>query len=613
MCGVAGIYKKLEFYEEPKTVNLMLQEMINRGPDDGGVFSNRQISLGSRRLEILDPKGGKQPITDDTGCCLVFNGQIYNHLKLRNRIKNYRWKSNSDSETLFKLIQQDGITVINELHGMFAFAFWHADKKQLLIGRDQFGEKPLYYCDDSEKFIFASTCDALLAANKVSRELSIDSASQMLLMGFILPNQTIYENVKEFPPRSYGIVEENRFTVTPYKTKEVLLEPVNENFAQLVHRGKQVFEEVINEITVADVPLGTFLSGGVDSSLIAGLAKSRLKVALTASFETNSSDVKSAIDLSDNLGLKLNIVKMSDTQIQCAFDRTMIAVDQPFSDSAAIPLFLLSEKAKQDVGVCLTGDGADELFGGYDWRYSPISINESSTLKCRILGTIPEQPLKYVGFALRMLKMLRLDAQLQILRNSRTYSSIGPSEQKLAYFEYNYLSGISLKNMKLFQESDFWETFDSQSKFDLDWALDFDQSLYLNRDILFKTDRTSMINSLEVRAPFLHPKIGEFAKSVPAEFKVNGFATKSIIRSIYGNLNFVPLKSRRKLGLGGPVKKWVSLPSIQNHYLNGIKHPIIEQALNVLAATAATNNFQQRDHIKWNIACLNSWLQIRKL
>jgi asparagine synthase (glutamine-hydrolysing) len=369
----------------------------------------------------------------------------------------------------------------------------------------------------------------------------------------------------------------------------------------------------LEEELYADVPIGLFLSGGIDSSLIASLAGSKSDiVSFTASMNSNQYDVLRAVEFSKYLKISHNIVTINSSDVERAFDHLALAFDQPFGDSAAIPMLLMSEYAKKRVGVCLSGDGADELFGGYGWRYSPLSYLHSPNRSSRFFQSVPVPIMRYLSSSRKVNLLSKYAPFFQTMSDVRKYSKHPEGCQSETYFSENYLYGMLNKMTK--EEKKLFNFFPGEGldkSFTFENAMTFDQRFYLPNDILVKTDRASMFHSLEVRSPYLHPSMFNYSLNLRDELKVDGMKTKEILYQMLIQSSGAKLRRPRKMGLGGPLKDWINLNKIQDSIRKSTTNEIIQEAMQFVPSIIRQQIGSKHNQLNWNLAVLQEWISRR--
>jgi asparagine synthase (glutamine-hydrolysing) len=600
MCGIAGIASNHKGNNQ-ELVRSMLGSLSSRGPDDAGIYSEAFITLGMTRLEILDPIGGKQPMQLNDSYVLVYNGQIYNHLQLRNKVPNYGWKSHSDTETLLVLLVHFGSKILDELEGMFAFAFWDSQSKELLLARDRSGEKPLFYVSSGGDFVFASSADALKAKLQTKLNLDFQAIAAMLNSGFIPPSKSVYEGIRQLKPGNYLTYNQNSFTefsfvkVQDFKTSPS--DPV---------KFLEIFTRVVEKQSVADVEVGLFLSGGLDSTFLAHILKKQVGSfhTFTANLGHNSSDVTSARKVSAELGLTHHEVDISNDQILGLLNLQAQYFDEPFGDSASLPMIAVSKIAKQHVGVALSGDGSDELFAGYGWRYRPLvkgnsifnSINSYNLLK--ILSVLSRKFNKNIE-----------SQEFLDMANSRYF------EKKDGDLIISYTSKL-YENQKFIKPDwrtliNFEKTSAEKRSKSLEKILEFERLFYLNGDILVKTDRSTMGCSLEARTPFTDLEIMNYANSINLESKITWADTKITVKQAFKKLTGTDFENRIKMGLGGPVEQWLAIPEVSLRLRQLQQSTFARNLSEIFGSKNIQNALKSNKQFEWNFLNLLIWADAR--
>ncbi len=574
MCGIAG---RLNFDREhrvdPYQLRAMCDIMRHRGPDDDGRYCHGAIGLGMRRLNIIDLHNGQQPIWNEDGSVVVvFNGEIYNYQDLRRELQGlgHQFRTQSDTEVLVHLYEERGEAFLQDLNGMFAIALWDLRTETLILARDRFGEKPLHYRQLGDGIEFASEMKSILCGLDSSPALDLEAVHQYFLFHYIPAPLTIYQGIRKLLPGHYlrcanGQVEEIKywdFTYEPDWSRDETY--FSEGLTALL-------EDAVRLRLVSDVPLGAFLSGGIDSSIVVGLM-SRLMDRPVQTFsigfeEAQHDESRFAQEVADAFGADhhTQIVKASAMAL---LQRLVWHCDEPFADSSALPTFLLSDMTRRGVTVALSGDGGDELFGGYD-RYERI-------LRRRKWSRLPiawRRQLAEVGRRLprhargkAFLQSLELDDYPFFCLGLRpleveTFLSPEVLAQPHAADPYRFASSYEVTP----------PTGDRLAPF-----LYFDAKMYLPEDILVKVDRMSMAHGLETRQPFLDHRLVEFVAHMPSTFKVRrtmgGYHTKYMLKKAFHDLLPPATQRRRKHGFTLPVDHWF------RHDLRDMVHDLLAPA-----------------------------------
>jgi asparagine synthase (glutamine-hydrolysing) len=625
MCRIAGLIDK----NISESVLIQMRDTLTHGgPDDAGIFIDNENNLGlsQRRLSIIDlSSGGHQPM-EWKHWVIVYNGEIYNYKEVRDKLKinGYVFTSDSDTEVILKAFEFWGYDCVNEFRGMFAFAIWDRTRKKLLLCRDRVGVKPLYWYFDNQIFLFASELKALMIHPGFKKKINSSSVSLYLQTGYIKSPFSIFESTFKLEPGSFLEVDTN-FNIRKWKYWD--LRSIYSSSNTLQGDEKKLINECENILTesfflrmVADVPVGMFLSGGIDSSIVTALLQVNSKRALntfTIGFDNQKFDESkyaNAIARHLNTNHTELICKEKDFEEVIAFLPDMF--DEPFGDSSAIPTYIVSKLAKQKVTVSLSADGGDEIFTGYN-RY--LFANKYSNkldyfpdLFKNVLGTtlerIPYKYLKTITEISDTTKDLRLDARIsklvEILKSKNIIDFLYASTTSITKEELSKVYGIDEaifnKEIQLFDDR----------KFASFCVLDMES--YLEGDILAKVDRATMRVALEGREPFLDHKIIEFAIQLPDKFKIRNGKSKWILRQILNR--YVPEKliDRPKMGFGIPLDQW--LHTILRDVLVEImkdkefyNYFSLDYDYTSNLVRAYINGKYNKPYFIWYIFCLHQW------
>ena len=559
MCGITGkIYLDSSNNIDAHELKKMTDSIYHRGPDDEGFYINKNIGLGFRRLSIIDLSTGHQPLAnEDESIWIVFNGEIYNYKELQDDLitKGHIFKTKSDTETIVHLYEQYGVDCVKHLRGMFAFSIWDNNKKQLFCARDRFGIKPFYYYTDNEKFVFGSEIKAILSANNIDKTLSNDALNSFFAFGYITSDLAIYRQIKKLQPAHYLILSfKNNPTIEINKYWDIRFEPDHsKSEKQWAEEIEASLSEAVKLHMISDVPLGAFLSGGIDSgSVVAMMAKNSTNPIKTFSIgfkEEKYNELIFAREIAKKYGCEHHeqIVEPESVNL---LPKLVRAYDEPFADSSAIPTYYVSKFAREYVTVALSGDGGDELIAGYSiYRYLQ-RINKFNTSSPsfnkfvwgNINKLIPESVAgKGLTYHLSQNKNF-LGAHLCIWTNEERKKLILSND----IFKFNIVP-------ELFKE----EILKKGNKHDFISNLQYlDLQTYMVDDILTKVDRASMLNSLEVRVPLLDHKFAELLFKVPSNLKMKGKETKYILRQAMKNILPETTLNRQKIGFGVPLSLW---------------------------------------------------------
>lgn len=583
MCGIAGFIDSSTNYDSYRVSKDMGEAIRTRGPDSDGVWqdNNLGINLVHRRLAILDlSPAGHQPMVSKTGrFVMVFNGEIYNYKKIKNELEQKQglinWNGHSDTEVILLAIEVYGLhKTLEMLEGMFAIALWDKAEDKLYLARDRVGEKPLYYGYFNGVFAFTSELKAFKKHPKFNPQINRDAIGQLMLHNCIPAPFSIYENINKIVP--------GHFLEISYKSYLDCSEPISkpywqlsncnfgkysQNFNDATNSLESILSDVIKDQMVADVSVGCFLSGGVDSSVIAALMQKHSSNSIktfSIGFDNKLYDeAVFAKDVANHIGSDHTELYVTERDALNVIPLLPSIYDEPFSDSSQIPTFLVSKMARQDVTVALSGDGGDELFAGYN-RYLLSEKLHKNIYK------YPDFILNIVKKSLPLIKPGVLEAANKILRLPVTNfgDKIYKLESLLNAKEFNkfYLNTAShwIDYNKLVlcvsNKFDLWNKPIDKFNFDENKVLGMqylDTLGYLPDDILVKVDRAAMANSLETRVPLLNHKIIEFAFSLPLSYKISNGSTKHILREVL--YRHVPRKliERPKTGFGIPIHEWL--------------------------------------------------------
>lgn len=564
MCGIAGIFNLNGRPVEQTELAAMTERLRHRGPDGWGHYLNGPVGLGQTRLAVIDLDGGKQPIyNEDKTVATVFNGEIYNFQEIKRDLEaaGHVFTTHSDTEVIVHQYEKEGIDGVQRFRGMFAFALWDQHRKKLLLVRDRVGKKPLYYSIDKDRLIFGSEIKALLAVG-AGGPLNYPALDLFFKYQFIPGPETIYQNIRSLPPAhclsidTQG-VEIKRFWEAPYPSHERISE--EEHVASL----RQALEEAVHLRLISDVPLGAFLSGGIDSSIIVGLMKKkgmeRIKT-FSIGFKEASFDETPFAEQVARFFQTEHQNHPLEVQIEELLPKLVDHFDQPFGDSSAMAVYQLSEATRRSVTVALSGDGSDEIFAGYR-RYVARKLLKyywilPKKLRQRgiepLLSLFPESTVYYDRSLIRQLHLLigasqRLEADpLELLPT--TFSQ---EERDCLYRQRMKTELKTSEKDQPHQLADRYSTLDEISQ--MMWV---DFHTYLPDDILVKVDRMSMAHGLEVRSPFLDQKVVESVMKMPIGLKLKGFETKSILRKAFRDLLPAQITQRKKHGFMIPLGDW---------------------------------------------------------
>jgi asparagine synthase (glutamine-hydrolysing) len=599
----------------------MLATLLHRGPDQGDVIVDGVCALGNRRLAILDlsPSGALPMRSPDDQLTIAYNGEIYNHPVIRHtlELEGARYRSGSDTETLLKLYRRDGVDMMRSLRGMYAFALWDREQHKLLLARDRMGEKPLYYYANDRLIVFASEIKALLAHPAVPRESALDARTLALYLayGYIPAPETAFKDIKALLPGHFieigasagRKIEQTRYWTLPMPigTEPVSLAREREKCDSL----GEALGEAVRQALLSDVPLGAFLSGGLDSSLIVALMRRHSNATIktfSIGFEGDASFDETAY--ARRVAQHLHTEHTAFTVKPQALELLPMLVwhhDQPFGDSSAIPTYLVSKLTRQHVTVALTGDGGDELFAGYERFYAMQLI--------RRLGVLPRRVWSTLARVSRHLP--ESTGYYSPIKRARRFANGAALPPALAYFDFIRLFDDA-STSRLYPDSDsyanqhFVEVCGGETVGLAD-LLHINMRTYLPDDLLIKTDRSSMATSLETRAPLLDHWLVEMVATIPLNLKLKGVTTKYILKQIARDQLPAEIVNRPKHGFGVPLGAWLrkdasevreTLLSRQARERGLFKTPAIEALID-----EHVSGRRDRGQRLWSLLTLESW------
>jgi len=566
MCGIAGIVglNPLEPVDETR-LKIMRDVLRHRGPDGEGLWTDGPVGLGFRRLAIIDVAGGAQPMPNEDGSVwVVFNGEIYNHARLRPWLegRGHRYRTRSDTETIVHLYEEEGERCVERLQGMFAFAVWDRARRRLLLARDRLGIKPLYYALTERELVFASEIKAILASNAVAPALNKAIVPEFLANRFVAGTETFFQGVtKLLPGRTLTWsadegVRERRYWSLPAEVGGADLSMVEA--AGQVRAG---LEAAVKSHLMSDVPLGLFLSGGIDSSALAGLmapmVRGPIRTFSVGLPDTDSNELDWARLVARAVRSVHREVVVTPSEYFDALPRLIRHEDEPIAFTSSVPLYFVSRLAAEDVKVVLTGEGADELFLGYH-RYRITHWNDRLG---RAYGLAPARLRQAVGRSLgRLPRRVRRYA-------ARTFLALEPGPRQLFYENFSVFStGLQqalLADPELLAARDPYATalerYAAAPGGDLDRMSRADLETYLV-ELLMKQDQMSMAASIESRVPFLDHVFVERVAAMPGRLKLRGWETKAVMRAAVRDVVPREILARRKMGFPVPVGRWLRGP-----------------------------------------------------
>lgn len=557
MCGFVG------FCDDSKNKKKIIRDMADiikhRGPDSDGYYVDNNIALGFRRLSIIDLDKGSQPIfNEDKDKVIVFNGEIYNYKEIREELKSkgHKFSTNTDTEVILHGYEEYKEDILNKLRGMFAFVIYDIKEKSLFGARDFYGIKPFYYYYDNENFLFGSEIKSFLGNPNFKKELNKDMLSQYLTFQCSIGEDTFFKNTYKLLPGHYFIYKDKELKVKKYY--EVKLEPNDDkSLDEWVSGIREVIDNSVLAHKVSDVEVGSFLSSGVDSSLIAKL--SSVDKTFTVGYDNKKySEIDYAKEFSDKINVSNVSKKISKEEYFKEFSNVQYYMDEPLADASAVMLYFLSKTASKHVKVCLSGEGADEIFGGYNIYHEPYSVSWYNKIpyfirKC--IGILVYPFRNYTGFNFLYRRSKKIEDRY--IGNAFIFE---PNDaKKIVNFNYGN------KTYKDFTKS----YYDKVSDLDVVTKMQYiDFNFWLIYDILLKADKMSMANSLEVRVPYLDREVIEYASKLPSKYKIVGNETKYAFRKVAKEELTDKVADKKKLGFPVPIREWLKEDDVYQEVKN---------------------------------------------
>ncbi len=567
MCGITGI---LAFSEIGRlympNIGAATESLAKRGPDSLGYYTKEQIAMGHRRLSILDTSyHGKQPMKDASErYALVFNGEIFNYKELREELKSkgYAFHSDSDTEVLLNLYIEHKEQCLQQLNGFFSFAIYDKESESLFMARDRFGIKPLIYYMDESKFVFASEMKAMKAF-KIKREFDYNSLKLYFQLSYIPQPYTCYENIHKLKPGHYLVVKKGEMAIKPfYELNYSITNYTSLNYAQQQERLRELLDQSIEKRMISDVPLGAFLSGGIDSSVICSLAAEKTTKLKTFSIgyqeEAFFDETKYAELVAKKIGSDHTTFKLSNDDLFGELDDVLNYIDEPFGDSSALPVHILSRLTRKHVTVALSGDGADEVFSGYNKHMGEFRARNAGFMENLITAGLP------LWNALPKSRNFPLSNRVRQFQRFAKGQHLSAQERYWLWCRYvgeEQTNNLFVHHYSPEQEVNYQDRKAYLLRFfskngDFNEVLRTDVDLVLQSDMLTKVDLMSMANSLEVRVPFLDHEVVDFAFSLPIDSKVNKTMKKRIVQDTFRDMLPQELYNRPKHGFEVPLLKW---------------------------------------------------------
>jgi len=625
MCGIAGILDSTGRGLD-EAVRRMTLSLTHRGPDDEGFYLGRGIALGHRRLSIIDIDGGTQPLyNEDRSMCIVYNGEVYNHGELKAELTGlgHTFRTKTDTEAILHAYEQWGSQCVKRFNGMFAFAIWDERKKTLFMARDRLGIKPLFYCSYGGKFVFASEIKAILTDAAFKRAINKEALASYFSFSYILPPLTIFENIKKLEPGHTMTHREGRARIEKYWDLDFTTD-YKKSEDDFIHESMELLEDAVKMRLMSDVPLGAFLSGGIDSSAIVALMEAGKGGTNTFTIgfggETGAFDDerKYARLVAARYNTRHRELEVRP-ELEEILDSVITAFDEPFADDATIPSYHVSRMAARDVKVILSGLGGDEDYCGYE-RYLGFQISKlyrkvPGILRDKFIKKIIERLPEASGGGNRITHMKRFVRAASVEAPERYLGFVNRLGGRGADGFFNSGGSTYADAVEAARER-FLTSFNAPDIEDpLNRVFYCDMKNYLPEDILACTDRISMSHSLEVRVPFLDHRLVEYAAAIPPELKLKGFKKKYLLKKAVAGLIPQEVITHKKQGFVGPMSKWLqndlkeyvlkklSPESLASH---GLLNPVAVKTILDEHFAARENN----DTLIWSMLVFQRWFEL---
>lgn len=558
MCGISGVLWNQEQIPPASLLRAMTDVITHRGPDDSGYWSEPQIGLGFRRLSIIDIAEGHQPLSnEDQSIWIVFNGEIYNYKYLREMLigKGHQFKTHTDTEVIVHLYEEYGEECVKHLRGMFAFVIWDRKSKELFGARDHFGIKPFYYYKDQQQFLFASEIKSLLASGLVHKQVHAESLLTYLTFQYVPEPNTMFQGISKLPPAHYVKVHANgQMLISRYW--EPSFHPERRPFQDVVEELREKLKDSVAHHMVSDVERGCFLSSGIDSTAIAAYMKAIEPIrTFSVGFEGANDETIIARQTAQALGTEHYSHIITEQEFWDVLPKAVWHQDEPVADPSAIALYHVARLAREHVTVVLSGEGADELFGGYRIYREPSALRPLAWLPAPLLQWLHRMvSLLPAGlFGKNYLQRATTPLEARFLGNAKIFSEDMKAE----------LVKVSQDLLRSYRtpEQIAGDYYKKTKHLDPVTRMQYiDMNLWLPGDILMKADKMTMAHSLELRVPFLDKELFELARRIPTHYRIAGGTTKYVFRKAMEGIIPDFILNRPKLGFPVPIRDWVKGP-----------------------------------------------------
>jgi asparagine synthase (glutamine-hydrolysing) len=565
MCGISGVYSAIG---SPRSgvLERMNSCVEYRGPDESGYFQDGPIGFAHRRLSIVGLDTGRQPIfNEDDSVCVIFNGEIYNHRELRRQLSTHHtFTTDTDTEVLVHLYEEHGSSFVDRLRGMFAFALWDADEQRLLLARDRLGIKPLLFANDGEQVAFSSELPGLLESGVDHGGINEYAVSEYFAFGHIPAPRTIFRNIRKLRPGELAIVDEDGLRREQFYTPSV--KSRNISFEEATAELRTRIDNAVERRLMSEVPLGAFLSGGIDSSIVVGTMADLMDEPVrtfTVGFDQSLFDESwAAREVANYHETDHTEFTVTAEEVRDAIPNVLDRLGEPFADQSLIPTYIVSRETSQDVKVALSGDGADELFAGYSkYRgeyYSKHYRQLPKAIRSKLLAPVVNN-----------LDASRSNQRGELVRKAQKFLRGGSENVPARHFEWDrilddgtstafFVDDPAAVGRERLQEEhqQAMTVLPPNRQDDMSQILTVDTQFGLPNQILHKTDLASMYNSLEVRVPFLDTGVVEYAMSLPTQYKITRSEQKRVLKRTYNDRLPETILNRDKQGFDMPIGEW---------------------------------------------------------
>ena len=559
MCGIVGFN-----WRDEKLLEQMMAVVAHRGPDESGIYLDDHVSLGHQRLKIIDLVTGKQPIhNEDNSLQIVFNGEIYNYLELKESLiqKGHRFYTNSDTEVIIHAYEEYGADCVKQFNGAFAFAIWDKNRQRLFLARDRLGIKPLYYYINANRFIFASELKAILEYEGVRRNINISALNEFLTYRYVPSERTLIENIYKLLPGHILLLKDGKIQTSKYW--DLVENITDEPEEYYVERLRELLRQSVKQRLMSEVPLGVYLSGGLDSSCVVALMSEitdKIKTFSVGFGSEGKNELEYARFVSNYFGTNHHELNVGEKDLSL-LPEMVWHMDEPIGDAAALPIYVLSKFAKKEVTVVLAGEGGDELFAGYD-NYKIMMLGHKV---CKLLpGFVKHKLFPIIGNHFAESSNVRRGLNLLAARNeAEQYLGV------ISLFNEDELRKLGDFNL----DSNLNNYFPDDARL-LNKLLYFGIKTWLPNDFFIKADRMTMAHAVEERVPILDHNIVEFAFTIPPRLKLKGSNGKYIFKKAMVGLLPEQIINRKKQGFNAPMDYWLkhSLKGTLEQLLHESKH-----------------------------------------